>query len=204
LQTRNLRAFVFTALFAALFIAMSMIAIRLSFSPVPITLQTLAVILSGIFLAPRQAFLSIFIVIVLTAFGLPLFNGKGGLAYLFGTTGGFIMSFPFLAMLISLAVNKLLQSPLARRGILPLLVCFLLYEVVGLLAYIPGIPWMMNVVGFSLPKALAAGFYPFIIGDALKALAAASLTIALFPYIRSIRASAKENTTVQSSIITNK
>jgi len=203
LQTRNIRAFVFTALFAALFIVMSMIAIRLSLTPVPITLQTLAVILAGIFLTPRNAFLSLFSVIVLAAVGLPLFNGHGGLSYILGYTGGFIFSFPFVALLVSLAVGKLLKASFVKRGVLSFIIFFIVFEAISLLAYVPGIPWMMNVLGFSLPKALATGFVPFIVGDALKAVTASAVTIALIPYIRRIRDGMQSRSAIQSSASTN-
>lgn len=178
-----------------------MIALRLSITPVPITLQTLAVILAGIFLTPRNAFLSIFVVILLSSFGLPLFNGKGGLSYIFGTTGGFIFSFPFIALLISIAVGKLIQSQFVKRSVLSFIIFFIVFEVISLFAYVPGIPWMMNVLDIPLAKAIAAGFTPFIIGDALKAVAAASITLALIPYIVRIRASmqSQSHSSIKSS-----
>ncbi|WP_337102976.1 biotin transporter BioY [Paenibacillus sp. YIM B09110] len=190
-QTNNIRALVFTALFAALFIVMNSLSIRLSFSPVPITLQTLGVLLAGLFLTPRNAFLSITTVILLTAIGLPLFNGKGGISYLLGHTGGFIIAFPFCALLISLAVRWALSNETFKRNKIVLFIAlFIAFELFSsLLTYLPGIPWLMHVLNWNFAKAMAGGFYPFIIGDALKSALGAVLAISLTPYIAYIRSS---------------
>ncbi|MGO4543965.1 biotin transporter BioY [Paenibacillus sp. 2TAB23] len=191
MQSNNIRSLVFIALFAALFIIMSSLTIKLGGSLVPITLQTLGVVLAGLFLSPRNAFLSIFVVIVLAAIGLPLFSGAGGIAHLTGATGGFIFAFPFCAMLVSIAIGAFLRtsSSKANKG-LAVVVFFLIFELFSsLFAYLPGIPWLMHITDFSFQKAMAVGFYPFIIGDALKSLVGAILAISLTPYIVYIRSS---------------
>ncbi|MGM0880792.1 MAG: biotin transporter BioY [Bacillota bacterium] len=188
MQTNNIRSLVFIALFAALFIVMSSLTIKLGASLVPFTLQTLAVLLAGLFLTPRNAFLSIFVVIILAAFGLPLFSGQGGIAHLTGPTGGFIFAFPFCALLVSLAVGRLLKSKSNKA--IAFIAFFIIFELFSsLFAYVPGIPWLMHITGFSLPKAMAIGFYPFIIGDALKSLVGTILAVSLTPYIVHIRTS---------------
>ncbi|MBD2870653.1 biotin transporter BioY [Paenibacillus arenilitoris] len=191
MPTNNIRSLVFTALFAALFVVMSSLTIKLGGSFVPFTLQTLAVALTGLFLTPRNAFLSIAAVIVLAAFGLPLFSGQGGIATLTGHTAGFIFAFPFCAMLISLAVGAYLKKEGTKRSKTAALVAFfLIFELFSsLCAYVPGIPWLMHVTGLPLGKALAAGCYPFLIGDAVKSLAAALLAVSMLPYVIHIRTS---------------
>ncbi|CAM3931380.1 biotin transporter BioY [Paenibacillus alkaliterrae] len=191
MPTNNIRSLVFIALFAALFIVMSSLTIKLGGSFVPITLQTLAVALAGLFLTPRNAFLSIFVVIILAAFGLPLFSGAGGIAYLTGATGGFIFAFPFCALFVSLAVGTFLRGAYAKTNkVAAFLSFFIMFELFSsLFAYVPGIPWLMHITGFTFTKAMTAGFYPFIIGDALKSLAGAVLAISLTPYIVHIRTS---------------
>ncbi|RIX51747.1 biotin transporter BioY [Paenibacillus nanensis] len=191
MQTVNIRSIVFTALFAALFIVFSIIQLRITASAVPITFQTLAVILAGVFLRPGQAFSSIWIVIVLAAFGLPVFGGKGGISHLIGATGGFIFAFPFCALLISLAMNRLLRSEgLWRSKWTAALLLFIVFELFGsLLSYIPGVPWMMHVTELPLNKALVAGFYPYLPGDAVKSAVAVVVTLSLQGYIRQLRSS---------------
>lgn len=190
-KSNNIRALVFTALFAALFIVMNSLSIKLSLSPVPITMQTFGVLLAGLFLTPRNAFLSIIVVILLTAIGLPLFNGKGGISYLLGHTGGFIVAFPFCALLISLAVSWALRNESVKRNkIVLFIVLFVAFEIFSsLVAYLPGIPWLMHVLGWDFAKAISLGYSPFIIGDALKSALGAVVAISLTPYIAYIRSS---------------
>lgn len=200
MQSNNIRSLVFIALFAALFIVMSAMTIKLGGSFVPITLQTLGVVLAGLFLTPRNAFLSIFIVILLTAFGLPLFSGQGGISTLTGATAGFIFAFPFCALLVSLAVGTYLRSSSAKQNkVLSFIVFFLIFELFSsLCTYIPGIPWLMHALDFSFQKAMVAGFYPFIIGDALKSLVGTILAVSLTPYIVHIRSSTASSKTQDS------
>ncbi|MCU6707186.1 biotin transporter BioY [Paenibacillus sp. J5C_2022] len=193
MKSTNIRSLVYTALFAALFILFSMQQMKLNFTQIPITLQTLAVILAGLFLRPRDAFASIFVVIILCAMGLNVFGGKGGISHLLGYTGGFIAAFPICAMLISIGVGKWLNNDKLRANkLLSFLALFLLFEVFGsLLAYVPGVPWMMHVLDFPLSKGLAAGFYPFLPGDAIKSVVAVIIALSLTPQIMKIRSSAK-------------
>lgn len=109
-----------------LFIVMSAIQIKVG-SYVPITLQTLAVTLAGAILGPRKSFISIMIVIALTATGLPLFSGKGGLETLTGATGGFIFAFPFCALLIGFATQALFRAEFIMRNRIFSLLLYLLY-----------------------------------------------------------------------------
>ncbi|WP_424765668.1 biotin transporter BioY [Paenibacillus sp. sgz302251] len=201
MQSSNIRSLVFIALFAALFIVMSSLSIKLGAGIVPITLQTLAVALAGLFLTPRNAFLSIFVVIVLAAFGLQLFSGQGGIPYLTGATGGFIFAFPFCALFVSLAVGAFLRSDVSKRNkLIAFIVFFIIFELFSsLFAYVPGIPWLMHITDFSFAKAMSVGFVPFIIGDALKSAAAAILAITLTPYIVHIRTSTVNNKAEQGA-----
>lgn len=191
MQTVNIRSLVFTALFAALFIVLSIQQLRITATPVPITFQTLAVILAGVFLRPRQAFASIWIVIVLAAFGLPVFGGKGGISHLIGHTGGFIFAFPFCALLVSLAMERLLRNEKVwQKKWLAAILLFIVFELFSsLLAYIPGVPWMMHVLDLSFAKALSGGFWPFLPGDAAKSAVAVAVTLSLHGYIRQLRSS---------------
>src|SRR5262245_33434358 len=85
----------------SLFAAVIAVSAQLRF-PMPtgvsFTLQTLAIALAGVVLGPRRGALAVLVYILLGAFGMPVFNGfMGGVQVLFGRTGGFILSFPFLA-----------------------------------------------------------------------------------------------------------
>ncbi|MFF2482564.1 biotin transporter BioY [Paenibacillus sp. NPDC058071] len=178
-STSNIRNLVYIALFAALFIVMSSLEIKLGL-PVPITLQTLAVMLAGAFLSPRNSFLALLLVIALTATGLPLLHGKGGLPYILGPTGGFIFSFPVCALLIGLAARRLYTSRyLSSRRTASLIAFFALFLLASLFIYIPGVAWLKHAANLSFDKALAGGFYPFIPGDTIKSAVAALLVVSL-------------------------
>src|ERR1700761_1231790 len=88
----------------SLFIAASAhVSIPLFFTPVPITLQPFAVILLGLLMGPQMAFATMAAYLAEGAAGLPVFapHGLGGLAQLLGPTGGYLLSYPVVAPLIS-------------------------------------------------------------------------------------------------------
>lgn len=183
-----IRSLVYTALCSALFIVFSALQLKLAFSPVPITFQTMAVIFIGMLLKPRAAFLSVAIVIVLGLLGLPVFGGKSGIAHILGPTGGFILYFPFGAMLISFCVDKL-EARFARSSIqkhIAYLLVFLLFS--SWLAYVVGVPWFMAVLdNMTVLKALGLACYPYLPGDAVKAIVAAAVFIALHKPVMQLR-----------------
>jgi biotin transport system substrate-specific component len=171
----TLRGVAFSSLFAALVVVFGFVSIPLGFTPVPITLQTLAVMLAGGLLGAGYGFFSLFIVVALTALGFPLLGGKGGISVLLGPTAGYVWMWPIAALLIGWVVQKLKQ-----KGIVEFLVIFLAMEVFGsLLLYVTGVPWLAHVAKLPFDKAMVAGCYPYLVGDAVKALAATAIVISL-------------------------
>ncbi|CAI6041538.1 Biotin transporter BioY [Paenibacillus sp. JJ-100] len=165
----TLRGIVFSALMAAILVLFGYISIPIGFSPVPITLQTLAVMLAGGLLGPLYGFLSIFLVVLLTALGFPLLHGTGGIGHLVGPTGGYVMMWPFAALLIGLLLSKV-----QFRGFRGYVLAFIVLEVFGsLLIYVSGVPWLAYRYSMTLTNAMIQGFYPYIIGDLIKAVFAA-------------------------------
>ncbi|SFU72348.1 biotin transporter BioY [Alicyclobacillus macrosporangiidus] len=161
----TVRGVVFSALFAALLAVFSYTRIDLGFTPVPITLQTLAVMMAGAFLGPGYGFLSILLVVVLTALGLPLMGGNGGLPVILGATGGYIVSWPFSALLIGWFLQKV-----RAQGLMRYVWTFIVVEAFGsLFVYLIGVPWLAVVGKMTLAKALVGGCFPFLLGDAIKA-----------------------------------
>ncbi len=103
----KLKGMVFAALFAALTGAVAWFKIPLPFTPVPITLQTLAVLLSGAMLGPYYGALSMIIYLVVGAIGLPVFaGGSSGVGALLGPTGGYLFSYPLAAFVIGKMLEK--------------------------------------------------------------------------------------------------
>lgn len=184
-----IRSLVYTALCSALFIVLSILQLKLAFSPVPITFQTLAVIFVGLLLKPRYAFLSVAIYIVLGLLGLPVFGGKSGLAHLLGPTGGFILYFPFGAMLISMCTNaieaKLPQASMKKHG----LYLLLLLTFSSWLSYFIGVPWFYYAMdgNMTIMKILGLACFPFLPGDAVKSVVGLLVLIALHKPIMRLR-----------------
>jgi len=179
-----IRGIVFSALFAALMVVMSFVNIHLGFTPVPITLENMGPMLAGAFLGPIFGFISIFLVVFLTALGLPLMHGQQGLAFVLGPTGGFIWMFPISALLTGLIVSRIKGTgPWAYVKV------FLAIWLCSLTVFLTGVPWLAYKLSKTLPEALALGFYPYIIGDILKALAATLIVVPIrniFPTSRLI------------------
>ncbi|MEW9700924.1 biotin transporter BioY [Paenibacillus sp. SI8] len=166
----TLRGIVFSALFAAILVLFSFVSIPLGFTPVPITLQTLAVMLAGGLLGARYGFLSMALVVVLTAIGFPLLHGTGGLSVILGPTGGFILIWPFAAGLIGLVMPRI-----RLQGAMGYVAAFVVLELFGsLFLYVAGVPWLMHKVPtLTFSKAMFNACYPFLPGDAVKAVVAA-------------------------------
>jgi len=144
------------------------IAIPLPGSPVPITGQTFAVLLTGAALGARRAFLAQVRYLAEGALGLPVFAGGAlGLAKLAGPTGGYLMAFPFAAAL----TGALAQAGWDRRFVTMLAAMLLGSAVIFAL----GLAWLSRFVPGNL--LLPAGLLPFLPGDLIKS----SLAAVAFP-----------------------
>ncbi|MFC1805128.1 biotin transporter BioY [Candidatus Omnitrophota bacterium] len=151
--------------------------IPLPFSPVPITLQTFFVLLSGAFLG-GFGLLSQASYILLGVFGLPIFAGAGsGIFYLFGPTGGYLFGFLLAALLISRLIKY------SGNHFLRIFVVFCLGDLVLLSC---GVIWLRVLLGYPLKKLLLIGFIPFIPGELLKIFAAAIIYLRLKTRLKEI------------------
>jgi len=157
--TRNCLLVMGTSLLLAL---SAQIAIPLPFSPVPVTLQTLVVLLAGAVLGSRLGTLSVLIYLVEGAVGLPFFaKGGAGLTYLLrGYTTGYLIGFVVVAFVVGLLV----EGGLGQKFSTAVLAMF----VGNILLYCFGLPWLKSVLNISMSKAFAFGLYPFILGDLYK------------------------------------
>lgn len=165
------RGLIFTALGAGLIVALGAApAIPLGILPVPVTLQSLGVMLVGLILGPRRAASAVLVVIALVAMGLPvLAGGRGGLAVLVGPSAGYLYGWTFAALTIGLGAtwSRRLSSPLAR-GLADVLVCILGGVVV---CHASGVLWLATITGIGWSKALL-GTLLFVPGDLVKAVLA--------------------------------
>ena len=153
---------------ASLFVAaLAQVRIPLPFTPVPITGQTLGVLLIGALLGARRGAAALMLYLAEGLAGLPVFAaGSGGASSLFGPTGGYLLSFVLAAWLVGWLCERGLERTL-RTAWLP----FLLGEAA---IYLLGVPWLAFFVG-GLGKAVALGLAPFVVGDLCKMLLAAAL-----------------------------
>jgi biotin transport system substrate-specific component len=152
-------------LFTAL---LAQVAVPVPGSPVPITGQTLAVVLTAATLGPLRGTAVQVVYIMAALVGLPFYSdASGGVEQVFGATGGYVFGFIPAAYLIGLA---------ARHGAdrtpwksLPLFVAG------QAVVFAVGVPWLALATGNSAGWALENGFYPFILGGVVKAAIAAAV-----------------------------
>ncbi|MFV0462407.1 MAG: biotin transporter BioY [Nostocoides sp.] len=141
--------------------------------PVPVTLQTLGVMITGAILGGRRAFVSLVIFLALVALGLPLLaGGRGGLAVFAGPSAGFLLAFPVGAYVIGALVYRL-GAPFRT---MPGFVAMVIGGIV--VVYAMGIPVLAWRAGLSLGTA-ASGSMVFLIGDLAKAAVATVVVAAV-------------------------
>ncbi len=146
------------------------IEIRLEpFSPVPITGQTLGVLLIGALYGPWRSALCLLAYLGEGAAGLPVFaGGASGWAVLVGPTGGYLIAFPVAAAIVGLLVQPL-RGVLAGWRALPGLL------IGTVVIYLIGVPGLALSTGMGLPTAISKGMLPFIPGDLIKVAVAAAV-----------------------------
>jgi biotin transport system substrate-specific component len=152
---------ILVSMFAALTAIFAQVTIPLPISPVPITLQVLAVCLTSAILGSRLAFMSMLVYITVGILGMPVFSGgASGLGVVMGPTGGYITGF----LLSSYVTGKLVQ-----RKPLPTLSNTLFAMFSGLLViYATGMLQLSLVTGMPLQAAFMSGVVPFIGLDIIK------------------------------------
>ena len=153
--------------------------ISVPFYPVPVTMQTFAVILIGLTYGWRLGGITVALYLVEGAIGLPVFaGGKGGMIVLTGPTAGYLYGF-FLA---AVACGWFAERGFDRsyfKLIFPLLAG-------NVLLYTSGLIWLGNFIGWDKP-VLDLGLYPFIPGDLLKIALAAVLLPTVWKYVERIK-----------------
>jgi biotin transport system substrate-specific component len=142
------------------------VAIPLPFTPVPMTLQTLSLVLLTPLLGTSRAIAMVVTYLAQGAAGLPFFSaGRGGLSVLLSPTGGYLLGFIAAAALVGFAHEHGLLKTWFRR------VC--VFALSGALVLMAGTAGLASYLGW--PKAIALGFLPFVAGDLVKSVFAASV-----------------------------
>lgn len=149
----------------AFLIIAGQLSIPLWFTPVPLSLATFAVLLSGAALGPARAGLSTMLYLGLGMVGAPVFASQA--------SGWSFASFGYVVGFVPAAI---VVGALARRRADRSVITTAATAALGsLLVYAMGLPWLMAFLDVDLATGLELGVYPFLAGDALKALAAALL-----------------------------
>jgi biotin transport system substrate-specific component len=151
------------------------ISFPLWFTPVPFTLQPLAVLGVGLALGPVGGFLTLLAYLAEGACGLPVFSpaGPGGVAQLFGFTGGFLLAYPLVAAVAG-GVSRLL----ARR-LSPFVAAATAATAAVALLFLSGAAWFALATHAPLHAVWIETVAPFLPGEAIKILAAAGVYSAL-------------------------
>lgn len=152
------------------------VAVPLFFTPVPITLQTLAVLFLGLVMGPRWAFVTVALYLAEGAAGLPVFSpmGPGGMLQLLGPTGGYLLSYPFAAALAGWSFRRAVKRRNSRSIGADLLVGILSGLAASLLILAVGATWLGIEMREPARVVLAQAVVPFLAGDAIKVFLAAS------------------------------
>lgn len=159
------------AVMVAVLTVLSLVAIPLPISPVPVTLQTLGVFLAGGLLGPGWGALAVVAYVVVGVAGVPIFaGGEAGLGVILGPKGGYVLGFLCAAILVGLGARAAGSDRRGARGVMLLIIGL----VTGTAAvYVCGAGWLMLVTGMETRQAVLVGVLPFLPGDVLKIAAAA-------------------------------
>lgn len=173
-QKNPLRMMVYASLLAALTAASALFSIQVG--DVPVVLYNFFILLMGLLLGARWGSAGVAVYLLAGSLGLPVFaGGKGGLAILLGPTGGYLIGFlpaVFIIGLISEKFNQRLWSDIMA------LLCG------TAIIYALGVIQLKIVLDKTWMVSLAVGFFPFIIFDVIKLVAAAVTARAIRPIIK--------------------
>ena len=167
----------FLILVGSLLLAVSA-QIKIPFYPVPVTGQTLAVLLIGMTYGPRLGGATVAAYLLQGAMGLPVFAGAAvGMAALLGPTGGYLAGF-FVAAVV--------MGFLAERGMGRSATSTVIAMLIGnAVIYAVGVSWLTSFIGVE--KALMLGMVKFLYGDALKLVIAACVMPLAWQFVKSAR-----------------
>jgi biotin transport system substrate-specific component len=153
---------------ASLFVALcAQLTVPLPFTPVPLTLQNFGVLLVGVTLGRKRAFAALTLYLLEGVAGLPVFNpaGLGGIAQLFGPTGGFLLAYPLVAATAGWIMER------GQRTFLRALASAVSAEFV---LFIGGLSWLA-VLTHSVRLAIQYGLYWFVFAEVIKVMVVAGL-----------------------------
>ncbi len=180
-QARILRRTIAVGLGAIVVALAAQVVVPVPFSPVPMTLQPLAVLAVGGLLGAAGGLSALVLYLLLGILGLPVFAGGGsGAWHLLGPTGGYLLAFPVAAAVTGALARSVPAAHGPRVVLRVLLSCAL-----GMAIIHAGGVAQLALLGGDPALAFRVGFVPFLTGDLLKVGLAAALILAAGPKIRS-------------------
>ena len=178
-QKIRTKQMVLIALMTAVTCVLGPLSIPLPFSPVPISLTNFAIFLAIFVLGMKNGTISFIIYLLLGAVGVPVFSSfRGGFQVLAGPTGGYLIGFIFLALIMGFALDHF------DRKLVPTIIGMIIGMVV---CYTFGTVWLAKLLSLSFKEGLMMGVIPYLPGDAAKIIIAAIVGPKLYGATQKIR-----------------
>ena len=178
-QKIRTKQMVLIALMTAVTCVLGPLSIPLPFSPVPISLTNFAIFLAIFVLGMKNGTISFIIYLLLGAVGVPVFSSfRGGLQVLAGPTGGYLIGFIFLALIMGFALEHF------DRKLVPTIIGIIIGMAV---CYAFGTVWLAKLLSLSFKEGLMMGVIPYLPGDAAKIIIAAIVGPKLYGATQKIR-----------------
>ena len=178
-QKIRTKQMVLIALMTAVTCVLGPLSIPLPFSPVPISLTNFAIFLAIFVLGMKNGTISFIIYLLLGAVGVPVFSSfRGGLQVLAGPTGGYLIGFIFLALIMGFALDHF------GRKLVPTIIGMIIGMAV---CYAFGTVWLAKLLSLSFKEGLMMGVIPYLPGDAAKIIIAAIVGPKLYGATQKIR-----------------
>jgi biotin transport system substrate-specific component len=173
-EHRKVATLVVCGMMAALVSILAWVSVPLPISPVPVTLQTLGVLLAGGLLGRLYGPVSVAVYVFVGLVGVPVFaGGASGIGELVGPRGGYLIGFILAAFIMGLTADRVCSRGLEGGRALLLLAAG--GTAATLLIYCAGVPWLALVTGMGLSRGLIVGAALFLPGDILKLAVAVPL-----------------------------
>ena len=178
-QKIRTKQMVLIALMTAVTCVLGPLSIPLPFSPVPISLTNFAIFLAIFVLGMKNGTISFIIYLLLGAVGVPVFSSfRGGFQVLAGPTGGYLIGFIFLALIMGFALDHF------NRKLVPTIIGMIIGMAV---CYAFGTVWLAKLLSLSFKEGLMMGVIPYLPGDAAKIIIAAIVGPKLYGATQKIR-----------------
>ena len=178
-QKIRTKQMVLIALMTAVTCVLGPLSIPLPFSPVPISLTNFVIFLAIFVLGMKNGTISFIIYLLLGAVGVPVFSSfRGGFQVLAGPTGGYLIGFIFLALIMGFALDHF------DRKLVPTIIGMIIGMAV---CYAFGTVWLAKLLSLSFKEGLMMGVIPYLPGDAAKIIIAAIVGPKLYGATQKIR-----------------